>query len=496
MTIVPPSIALEIGLVRAALEADYEVLEELGRGGMAVVYKARDKHLEREVAIKVLPFTLAFDNDFVDRFQHEARTAGQLEHPNVVPIYRVGRSGQVIFFVMKLLRGQSLSSVIRERGKLAPSEVRRIILDTAAALGYASRSGVVHRDIKPDNILFDNEGRCVVTDFGIAKTSGTELTAQGTSMGTPRYMSPEHAQGIPLDGRSDIYSLGVVAFQCLTGSIPFDGPDPFAVLYKHVNAPLPRPEFATDDEKSLFAVIEKMLEKKPDDRFQNSDELIVALGGEVTSPVVVGSNTPRPTRLTPTQIMITPITGRLWRYGPTHWRFWAAAAGIVLLAGGGFGFYMWKSQRTELDTTLPTPTMIASPPIVAPRPAPPPEPFSRCAQPGTIGEMSLLVDAIRDQKVGGRLAINYDVCGLARGAAFTTDIIVQKVSQSRFRRMVGGAVRPATAHYIDVASGPRTRRRRAIALEGLPAGEYTMTVIVVDAASRRKERTRNLNIVD
>src|SRR5437773_2841646 len=171
MMTAPPTDSLEITNVRSALEADYEVLEELGRGGMAVVYRARERELDREVAIKVLPPALAFDSEFVDRFQREARTAGQLEHPHIVPIYRVGRKEQVIYFVMKFLRGQSLSAVLRERGKLDVGEVRRILIETVGALGYAAKRGVVHRDIKPDNILLDAEGRCVVTDFGIAKTS-------------------------------------------------------------------------------------------------------------------------------------------------------------------------------------------------------------------------------------------------------------------------------------------------------------------------------------
>ena len=282
-----PPTDLEIGVVRAALEADYEVLEELGRGGMAVVYRARERALDREVAIKVLPAMLAFDAAFVERFEREAKTAGQLEHPNIVPIYRVGRQGTVIFFVMKFLRGQSLSAILRERPKLEVHEVRHILLETASALGYAAKRGVVHRDIKPDNILLDTEGHCVVTDFGIAKTATGPHTAAGTSMGTPRYMSPEHAQGVPVDGRSDIYSLGVVAYQCLAGATPFDGDDPFAILYKHINTPIPKPELATEEEQSLYAVIEKMLAKKPDERFQSAGEIIAALGGQGTTTTLV-----------------------------------------------------------------------------------------------------------------------------------------------------------------------------------------------------------------
>src|SRR5687767_1514856 len=208
----------ETDLVREALTAEYEIIEELGRGGMAMVYRARERQLEREVAIKVLPFSLAFDREFVERFQREARTAARLEHPNIIPIYRVGRSGRVIYFIMKFLRGKPLSSELVAKGTLGPGEIRRILAEVGRALAYAHKSDIVHRDIKPDNIMFDEHGHAVVTDFGIAKAaSGGKLTGTGMSIGTPHYMSPEQAKAQPLDGRSDLYSLGVVAFQCLTG---------------------------------------------------------------------------------------------------------------------------------------------------------------------------------------------------------------------------------------------------------------------------------------
>ena len=156
----------ELGLVRDALKEEYELLEELGRGGMAIVYRARDRQLEREVAIKVLPFSLAFDSEFVERFQREARTAAQLEHPNIIPIYRVGKAGRITYFVMKLLRGTSLSRMLSERKRVPPADIRRILVETGNALGYAARRGIVHRDIKPENIMFDEFGKCVVTDFG------------------------------------------------------------------------------------------------------------------------------------------------------------------------------------------------------------------------------------------------------------------------------------------------------------------------------------------
>ena len=271
----------ETDLVREALAAEYEIIEELGRGGMAMVYRARDRHLEREVAIKVLPFSLAFDSEFVERFQREARTAAQLEHPNIIPIYRVGRAGRVIYFVMKYLRGGSVATVLADRRRLMPPEIRRLLLEAGSALGYAAQRGIVHRDIKPDNIMFDEFGQCVLTDFGIAKAaSGQRLTGTGMSIGTPHYMSPEQARAQAIDGRSDIYSLGVVAYQALAGTVPYDGEDSFSIGYKHITEPVPTPQLITADERRLFEVIKRMLMKDPADRFQSCEELLASLQGQ------------------------------------------------------------------------------------------------------------------------------------------------------------------------------------------------------------------------
>jgi len=268
----------ELDLVQAQLKDEYQILEELGRGGMAIVFKARERQLERDVAIKVLPFSLAFDREFVERFQREARTAAKLEHPNIIPIYRVGRAERVIFFVMKFLRGQPLSAVLAAQRSLPPAEIRDILIQVARALSYAHKSGIVHRDIKPDNIMFDEHGLAVVTDFGIAKAAtGGKLTGTGMSIGTPHYMSPEQARAQQLDGRSDIYSLGVVAFESLTGSVPFDGEDSFSIGYKHIMEELAAPPLETAEQRALFEIIRKMMAKAPDDRFQTADELVEGL---------------------------------------------------------------------------------------------------------------------------------------------------------------------------------------------------------------------------
>jgi serine/threonine-protein kinase len=375
----------DFDLVREALDAEYELLEELGRGGMALVYRAMDRQLEREVAIKVLPFSLAFDGEFVERFQREARTAGQLEHPNIIPIYRVGRAGRVIYFVMKYLRGGSLSIALAERGRLSPPEIRRVLVEAGSALGYAAQRGIVHRDIKPDNIMFDEFGHTVLTDFGIAKAaSGQKLTGTGMSIGTPHYMSPEQARAQSLDGRSDIYSLGVVAFQALTGTVPYDGEDSFSIGYKHITEPIPTPSLITADERRIFEVIKRMLMKDPADRYQSCEELVASIQGQPTAApgavrasaaagAIVGGRASTPTVASPsggvppivsqpTTPIDSPLVNRratplerrdlprrvadrslAMRGGPGSSWAWLWVV-LAVLGGGGGAFYYYKSQ--------------------------------------------------------------------------------------------------------------------------------------------------------
>jgi serine/threonine protein kinase len=323
----------ELDLVRESLAAEYDIIEELGRGGMAMVYRAKDRQLEREVAVKVLPFSLAFDTEFVERFQREARTAAQLEHPNIISIYRVGRSGRVIYFVMKFLRGGSLSSLLAQRKKLTPPEIRRLLLEAGSALGYAAQRGIVHRDIKPDNIMFDEFGQSVLTDFGIAKAaSGQKLTGTGMSIGTPHYMSPEQARAQPIDGRSDIYSLGIVAYQCLTGSVPYDGEDSFSIGYKHITEPIPTPSLVTADERRLFEVIKRMLMKDPFDRFQTCEELIACFQGQpIAAPGAMRTS------------LATAV--------PAGAAVATAGAGGSLVSGGGFPPIV-SQPTTPLDSPL------------------------------------------------------------------------------------------------------------------------------------------------
>lgn len=370
-----PSDDTEVSVVKNSLKEEYDIVQELGRGGMAIVYKAREKQLERDVAIKVLPFSLAFDAEFVERFQREARTAAKLEHPNIIPIYRVGRSGRVIYFVMKFLRGESLSERLEEHGSLPPEDIRRILSQTGQALGYAHRNGIVHRDIKPDNIMFDESGHAILTDFGIAKAAtGTRLTGTGMSIGTPHYMSPEQARAQPLDGRSDIYSLGVVAYLALVGEVPFDGEDSFAIGYKHIMEELPEPPLKSGEARSLFEIIKRMMAKSPDERFQNADELVAALEGTgagmrgftaapAPSVTVAPSRPPRmPGTVASPRTPTTPIPGvaRSGIVRRPRQRVRKKRSGVLvgmlmllILGGGGAGGYWYFF----LDAQWPLPFM-------------------------------------------------------------------------------------------------------------------------------------------
>src|SRR5690349_17633457 len=209
--------------LQSALAGEYSLQRELGRGGMGIVYLARDVQLDRDVAIKVLPMNLARLTSARERFVQEARTAAGLSHPNIVPIHRVGEADGFVFFVMSYVEGETLGERLRTQGPLPPAEAARVLREVAWALAYAHGRGIVHRDIKPDNILLEaGTGRAMVTDFGIAHGGGQGSDASdfGKLMGTAHFMSPEQGANKPLDGRSDIYSLGVVGYLALSGRLP------------------------------------------------------------------------------------------------------------------------------------------------------------------------------------------------------------------------------------------------------------------------------------
>jgi serine/threonine protein kinase len=259
-----------------AVGTQYLVDAEIGRGGMAVVYRATDLRLHRRVAIKVLPPELAFNADVRERFLREAQTAAQLAHPSIVPIYTVDEREGIVYFVMALVDGESLAERLTREPRLQISEARRLLAGVADALAYAHTQGVVHRDVKPDNIMLDRAtGRPMVTDFGIARAAqgDTRLTVTGVAIGTPAYMSPEQALGErELDGRSDIYSLGVIGYQLLAGETPFKASNTPAMLVKHVSeAPRPLAMVRPDTPPALAHAIARALAKKPEDRWPDAN---------------------------------------------------------------------------------------------------------------------------------------------------------------------------------------------------------------------------------
>jgi serine/threonine-protein kinase len=281
----------------------YEIQRGIARGGMAEVYLARDQLLDRPVAVKVLFAEYARDPSFVERFRREAQSAASLNHPNIVAIYDWGQERGTYFIVMEYVRGRSLRDVVQVNGAFSPRRTAEIGAEIAGALEFAHRNGVVHRDVKPGNVLLTADGDIKVTDFGIARAGTSEaLTQTGAVMGTAAYFSPEQAQGLPVDGRSDVYSLGVVLYEMVTGAPPFTGESPVAVAYKHVREdPEPPAARAPDLPPDLEHIILTAMAKDADSRYQTADELRAdltrfvrgqpPLGGPVTGLVADGTAT-------------------------------------------------------------------------------------------------------------------------------------------------------------------------------------------------------------
>jgi len=256
----------------------YEITALIGKGGMATVYKGYQSEIDRYVAIKVLPPHPGQDEQFIERFRLEARTIARLQHPHILPLYDYGTQDDVLYLVMAYMDGGSLNDRIRKNGALPPVEVERLLGQVASALDYAHRQGIIHRDIKPDNILLDREGFALLADFGIVKiieAGGSGLTVTGGLMGTPAYMSPEQGQGLSIDQRSDIYSLGVVVYEMLTGKPPYTADTPMQLVFKQINAPVPdirsvRPDFP----ERLSEIIRRVLAKDPNDRYDSAGALL------------------------------------------------------------------------------------------------------------------------------------------------------------------------------------------------------------------------------
>jgi len=367
-----PTSTSSIDIVRERLqriiEGEYRIERLLGKGGMGQVFLAHDLTLEREVAIKVLPPDVAQDDQVVRRFQQEAKTAAKLDHPNIIPIYRVESEGGLNYFVMKYISGTSLEDLLDKKEPLAVPEIQRILWEAACALGHAHQRGVVHRDVKPANIMFDHDGRVMLTDFGISKAlqAATGLTATGMIIGTPHYMAPEQGKGSPVDGRADQYSLGVVGYRMITAELPFSGDSVHTIIYKHIYE---EPPLASTKRPgipgALTVAISRALAKEPDQRFPTMEDFATAVWPEqpVASPAKSRSAARPRARATadaPTEITGAPTTplpaAKSRRPAPTPARRRSrlpAVIGVAVVVAGVVGYLAQKGSREPAAVPAP-----------------------------------------------------------------------------------------------------------------------------------------------
>ena len=284
----------------------YELLEKIGDGGMAVVYKAKDRLLNRQVAVKILKPEYTNDEKFINHFRRESHAAASLSHPNIVSIFDVGREGNINYIVMELVEGKPLSKIIRDEAPLNYNRVIDYSKQIASGLSAAHKHGIIHRDVKPHNILVNEDGIAKIADFGIAKAISTTTIVDGTNetvMGSVHYFSPEQARGGYVDEKSDIYSLGIVMYEMLTGEVPFDADNPVTVALMHINDPITPPSKLVEGiPPGLERIVLKATDKYQSNRFKSAEEVIDALnnldlvsrvvgttmfmGGEITPPPV------------------------------------------------------------------------------------------------------------------------------------------------------------------------------------------------------------------
>src|SRR5690349_10443660 len=333
----------------------YEIRRELGRGAMGVVYEAYDPMIRRRVALKTIrPDQLGSDNtdDVIARFRREAQAAGRLSHPNIVAIYDCDEDAGTWFIAMELVEGRELKDCFAADERFRPADIERIMLQILAALDYSHRRGVVHRDIKPANVFLLTDGTVKVTDFGIAHIEASNLTQVGTTLGTPAYMSPEQIMGLPVDGRSDLFSAGVILYQFLTGERPFSGTSTTTMRKVLEENPLPPSRFNVQAPPAMDAVVQKALAKRPEDRFQSAGEFSVALNaaahgeGATASEATVMATAATPassaaTMIAPSSAIAAPAQSSTPSSQPTHKSQTAAIAIVSALAIIGVGAGVW-----------------------------------------------------------------------------------------------------------------------------------------------------------
>jgi serine/threonine-protein kinase len=363
-------------LIDSVFDGRYRIIRKLGAGGMANVYLAEDQELGRQVAIKILDGRHAADNSFIERFRREAKNAAGLSHPNIVSIYDRGEAEGTYYIAMEYLSGRSLKELIVSRGptpiKIAVDYTRQIL----AALAFAHRNGIVHRDIKPHNVVVDPDGRLKVTDFGIARSGASQMTEVGSIIGTAQYLSPEQARGAPVDQRSDVYSVGIVLYEMLTGRVPFTGDTPLEIAMKHLSeVPEPPSEKRPDVPEDLDYIVLRALAKDPEERYQTAEDMSADLGrvqrglsvssetADAATAVLAGAGisgaptiiAPRPAA-PPTAPPRTPPAGYYGYEGPPRrsrsvWP-WILVA-ILLAAAGAAAWLAYGKITDQLNANKP-----------------------------------------------------------------------------------------------------------------------------------------------
>jgi len=334
----------------SVVDGRYRVLRRLGTGGMADVWLAEDTHLQRQVALKVLHRRFAQDREFVQRFQREAEAAAGLQHPNIVSVFDRGEFEGTYYIAMQYIDGPTLKQLI-DRG-LTPEQAVAEIRQVLEAARFAHRNGIVHRDLKPQNVIVDGEGKAVVTDFGIARAGVSEITQTGSVMGTPHYLSPEQAQGFDVTAVSDLYSIGVILYEALTGRVPFEADSAVAVAMKQVSQTPQRPSSINHRvSPALDAATMRALEKDPGERFQSADAFIAALDAALKDPGSGSGGTAAFAALPP--VVATPEEAEAEEHDPEQEarkrrRRWIAAALAAVLIGALVGLALTRDTDTEV----------------------------------------------------------------------------------------------------------------------------------------------------
>jgi serine/threonine-protein kinase len=331
----------------SVIDGRYRLLRRIGSGGMADVWLAEDSHLQRRVALKVLHQRFAQDREFVERFRREAEAAAGLQHPNVVAVFDRGDVDGTYYIAMQLLEGRSLKAVI-DQG-LTPEQAVGLVRQVLVAAGFAHRHGVVHRDLKPQNALVDAEGKVTVTDFGIARAGASEITQAGSVMGTPHYLSPEQAQGQEVTAVSDLYSVGVILYEALTGRVPFEADSAVAIAMKQVSHMPQRPSSINPNvSPALDAVTMRALEKDPGQRFQSAEAFIAALDAALADPGAAGGGTAAFAPLPPVVVTDDAAAAEAAEEEERRRRWLWGLVALAVLLGALLGFALTRDTTTEV----------------------------------------------------------------------------------------------------------------------------------------------------